>query len=829
MSLRPTRLGQVSETAENNVEINGPSPELRAEYSELVDQVRGHQVAYYQKDAPVISDAEYDQLIHQLRDIESSYPELAAAGSPTEQVGEEPSSAFAPVEHLQRMYSLEDVFSRSELRTWYDRAVASLAEMRHQSPSWLVELKIDGLAISLLYRRGELVRAATRGDGTTGEDVTHNVRTIDDIPQQLSGENLPEEIEIRGEIFMPTSGFNELNERLRAAGETEFANPRNAAAGSLRQKDPEKTAQRPLSMFVHGIGARSGLELSSQHEAYDLLASWGLPVSPYTKILTTFDEIDEYLDEYQQNRHSLVHEIDGVVIKVDDVDQQRALGHTSRVPRWAAAYKYPPEEVTTELLDIRVQVGRTGRVTPFAVLEPVKVAGSTVAKATLHNQEVVKLKDVKIGDRVWLRKAGDVIPEVLGPVVPERERRERDGLLHDFVFPALCPACHTTLAPSKEGDVDMRCPNAETCPAQLAERVIHVGSRGALDIEALGEEAGLALTNPDPEELRPEPQLIDQEKTAESGAPVEYDERGAPLPQAPVLRNEAGLFDLKPEDLAGVYRWREVLEKSAESQKFEGTGRYAPVLYFWTKPQYAKPAQAEAGSSGQEAGPAGQPRQGEGRAESTATSGTEAAASSSTPATQHRGSDLKEASKPRENTTKLFDELAKAKEQPLWRVLVALSIRHVGPTASRALASAYGSMDKIRQADEDQLAGIDGVGPTIAASIREWFAVEWHQQLIDRWAAAGVRMEDEADEDTPRTLEGLTVVVTGSLENYSRDESKEAIIARGGRASGSVSKKTDYVVAGGSAGSKLAKAESLGVPILDEDGFTRLLNNGPEN
>lgn len=761
-----------------------PGRDLREEYAQLVEEVRKHRIAYFQEDQPLISDAEFDELYERLQQIEAEHPELVAADSPTQEVGGEVSEAFSPVKHIQRLYSLEDLFSRSELRTWYDRAMASLTQLRPEAVSqglkWLAEVKIDGLAINLLYREGKLVRAATRGDGITGEDVTHNVLTIGDIPQQLSGENHPAELEVRGEIFMPTADFHAFNEQLTAQGKAPLANPRNAAAGSLRQKDPAKTAERPLSMFVHGIGAREGITLTSQHEVYDQLAAWGLPVSPYTQLLESYEQIEDYLDEHLKNRHSLVHEIDGVVIKVDSFDLQRALGHTSRVPRWAAAYKYPPEEKSTELLDIRVQVGRTGRVTPFAVLEPVKVAGSEVSKATLHNQDVVKLKNLMIGDRVLVRKAGDVIPEVLGPVLAEREKREKEpGKLKEFVFPSHCPACGAELAPAKEGDVDYRCPNAQTCPAQLAERVIHVGSRGALDIEALGEEAGLALTNPDPEEVRPPKELIDLDRTAESGATVEYDDEGQPLAQKPVLRNEASLFDITPEDLKGVYRWREVLEKSPETGKFEGTGRFAPVLYFWTKPQYVK-------------------------------------------------GELKEASKPRENTVKLFSELEKAKEQPLWRVLVALSIRHVGPTASRALASAYGSMQKIRAASEEELAGIDGVGPTIAASIREWFSVDWHCQILESWAAAGVRMEDEVDESTPRTLEGLTVVVTGSLENFSRDESKEAIISRGGRASGSVSKKTDYVVAGENAGSKLTKAETLGVPVLDEDEFVALLEKGPE-
>lgn len=749
------------------------SADLREEYAELAEEVATHQVAYHQKDSPLVSDAEYDRLIHRLRRIEAEHPELKSADSPTEQVGGSASSAFTPVEHLQRMYSLEDLFSRSELRTWYDRTVTSLEKLRPgEQPRWLVEVKIDGLAISLLYRNGELVRGATRGDGTTGEDVTHNVLTIKDIPQHLAGDHHAEELEVRGEIFMPSAEFAAFNESLIAAGRPPLANPRNASAGSLRQKDPAKTAQRPLSMFVHGIGARSGLELTSQHGAYDQLAAWGLPVSPYTELLESFEQIEAYLDTYQDKRHDLLHEIDGVVIKVDDFTHQRALGHTSRVPRWAAAFKYPPEEVTTRLIDIREQVGRTGRVTPYAVLEKVKVAGSEVQRATLHNQDVVRAKGVLVGDDVFIRKAGDVIPEVLGPVLPAREGREAE--LREYVFPQHCPACGTLLAPGKEGDVDYRCPNAESCPAQLSERIVHIGSRGALDVEALGYEAGLALTNPDLR--RPEnPEDIDQEALAASGAPVQQSPAGAVVPQGPVLRSEAGLFSLTAADLKDVYVWREVRVAG------EPTGRWAPALYFWTKPQYG------------------------------------------------REGDLKKASEPTANTVQLFEELQRKKqEQPLWRVLVALSIRHVGPTASRALAAAYGSMEKIRTADQEELAGIDGVGPVIAASVREWFSVDWHCHVVERWAAAGVRMEDEVDRDSPRTLEGLTVVVTGSLEGYSRDESKEAIISRGGRAAGSVSKKTDYVVAGENAGSKLTKAESLGVPVLDEEQFTALLNGGPE-
>ncbi|GAA1146260.1 DNA ligase (NAD+) [Nesterenkonia lutea] len=764
------------DTAADSAETT-PPPALREEYVELVEEVRRHRIAYYQDNDPLISDAEFDVLFERLEQIEAEHPEIVAVDSPTQEVGGEVAEAFSPVQHLQRLYSLEDLFARSELRTWFDRASASLAAQRpDETAKWLVEVKIDGLAINLLYREGRLVRAATRGDGTTGEDVTHNVLTIRDIPEQLSGEDHPEELEVRGEIFMPTAQFHAFNERLAEAGKAPLANPRNAAAGSLRQKDPKKTAERPLSMFVHGIGARTGFEPGSQHAAYEQLAAWGLPVSPYTRLFDDYEQIEQYLDEHEKNRHELVHEIDGVVIKVDDFAQQRSLGHTSRVPRWAAAYKYPPEEVHTRLLDIMVHVGRTGRVTPFAVLEPKKVAGSVVSRATLHNRDVVRAKGVLIGDDVIVRKAGDVIPEVVGPVLAARKSREHE--LVEFSFPTHCPVCGTELAPAKEGDVDYRCPNAESCPAQVSERVIHIGSRGALDIEALGEEAGLALTNPDLR--RPIRDLIDWEETAASGISLDLDEDGSPMPQQPVLHGEAGLFDLQPEDLREVYVWRETRRRNEQTGLREATGLWAPSLYFWTKQQL------------------------------------------------HRDGTVKKASEPTASTVQLFSELEKAKQQPLWRVLVALSIRHVGPTASRALASAYGSLEKIRTATEEELAGIDGVGPTIASAITEWFSTDWHCRIVERWAEAGVRTVDEIDESTPRTLEGLTVVVTGSLESYSRDESKEAIITRGGRAAGSVSKKTDYVVAGANAGTKLEKAETLGVPVLDEEKFTVLLNKGPD-
>ena len=617
-----------------------PSGAVREEYENLVEEVRKHRFAYYQQDAPTISDAEFDELFRRLESIEAMHPELVSNDSPTQEVGGEVSAAFAAVEHLQRMYSLEDVFSLEELEAWIAKAEAGVAKLGNGSagPTWLTELKIDGLAVNLLYRDGKLVRAATRGDGYTGEDITHNVLTIKEIPQQLTGDNFPAEMEVRGEVFIPSQAFAEFNEALIEAGKAPLANPRNAAAGSLRQKDPAETAKRPLRMYVHGIGAREGLETASQSDTYRQLAAWGLPTSPYFELLGSLKDVLGFIKRYGDKRHSLAHEIDGIVVKVDDFATQRALGYTSRVPRWAVAYKYPPEEVHTKLLDIAVNVGRTGRVTPFGVMEPVKVAGSTVGMATLHNQDVVKAKGVKIGDIVVLRKAGDVIPEIVGPVLALRD--QQDPPVRDFVMPTECPSCGTTLAPGKEGDVDIRCPNSRSCPAQLRERVFHVASRGAFDIEALGWEAAIALTQP-----------------AE--------------PETPPLTSEATLFRLTREDLADVRIRREKRSKGV------GTGEFELVPYFFSK-------------------------------------GT-----------------AKSPSKPTATTEKLFTELEKAKTQPLWRVLVALSIRHVGPRASRALATAFGSMAAIRQASEEDLAHVDGVGPVIAAALKEWFAEDWHREIVD--------------------------------------------------------------------------------------------------
>ena len=751
----------------------GPAPaEVRHRWQELVELIDADQFAYYVRDAPTVSDAEYDARMRELRELEDRYPDLVTPDSPTQRVGGTFSTEFAAVDHVERMLSLDNVFSAEELVGWAERLHRDLET--DAALHYLCELKIDGLAIALLYEKGRLVRAATRGDGRTGEDVTLNVRTIATVPEMLAGDPAthPELIEIRGEVFLPVEAFTALNAAQVEAGRSPFANPRNAAAGSLRQKDPRVTASRPLRMYAHGIGALrwgpgGGAGIARQSQVYDLLASWGVPVSGHTRVVEGLDEVQQMIDHYGEHRHDVEHEIDGIVVKVDEIGLQRRLGATSRAPRWAIAYKYPPEEVNTKLLDIRVNVGRTGRVTPYGVMEPVFVSGSTVEMATLHNASEVVRKGVLIGDTVVLRKAGDVIPEIVGPVV-----ELRDGTQRAFVMPTHCPSCGTPLAPAKEGDVDIRCPNARSCPSQLRERVFAAAGRGAFDIEALGWEAAIALVDPeldrptDPAVYRPDGNLTGPAPDA------------LPEPQQPVLETEAGLFDLTPEALRDVRVWREIKKDGT------GTGFWEDRLYFWTKPTPRVP------------------------------------------------------SKPHANTERLFAELEKAKARPLWRVLVALSIRHVGPTAARALAQEFGSMEALRAVLDDRetalerLAAVEGVGPTIARSIVDWFDESdsdgpWHREIVDRWAAAGVLMRDERDESTPRTLDGLTVVVTGSLQRFSRDQAKEAILAHGGKAASSVSKKTDYVVVGEAAGSKETKARELGLRILDEEGFERLLAEGP--
>lgn len=693
--------------------------EIRHAWTALAEEIRDHQFAYYVRDAPVVSDGEFDQLVRRLEELEDQHPSLRTPDSPTQQVGGTFSTEFAAVDHLERMLSLDNAFSPEELEAWADRVERDAGGAQVH---YLCELKIDGLAVNLLYERGRLVRAATRGDGRTGEDVTHNVRTIHGIPHQLvppqdqdgAAVPIPDLLEVRGEVYFPVAAFEELNASLVAAGKAPFANPRNTAAGSLRQKDPRVTASRRLRMLVHGIGARTGFEMTRQSQAYELLGAWGLPVSDRARVVDDLTQVQEFVAHYGEHRHDVVeHELDGVVVKVDEVDVQRRLGSTSRAPRWAVAYKYPPEEVTTKLLDIRVNVGRTGRVTPYGVMEPVVVAGSTVEMATLHNAHEVVRKGVLIGDTVVLRKAGDVIPEILGPVVDLRDGTERE-----FVMPTECPSCGTPLRPEREGDKDIRCPNARACPSQLRERLFSLAGRGAFDIEALGWEGVQGLLD--------------------SG----------------VVSDESSLFSLSERDIARVPLYTRAARKT-------------------------DPAQAVV----------------DGRVLSA-------------------------------NGTKLVANLEQARTQPLWRVLVALSIRHVGPTAARALATEFGSMEAIRAADTERLAATEGVGQVIAEAVQDWFEVDWHRAIVEQWAADGVRMADERDASVERTLEGLTVVVTGSLEGFSRDESKEAIIARGGKAAGSVSKKTDYVVVGANAGTKAAKAEELGLTILDEAAFVRLLETG---
>ncbi len=684
----------------------------RQRHAELAAELAEHQYRYHVLDSPLVSDAEYDTMMRELISLEEQLPELRTPDSPSQHVGGAISTDFTAVQHLERLLSLDNVFSAAELDGWVARA-----ERLGGSGPYLCELKIDGLAIALVYRNGRLQRAATRGDGVTGEDVTPNVKTIAAVPTKLSGSGWPATLEVRGEVFLPLAAFEALNRRLTEAGKPPFANPRNSAAGSLRQKDPRITASRALNLILHGVGRVEGLDdlPLTQSAWYERLHGWGLPVSDLYQVVPAIEDVRNYIAHYAEHRHDPPYEIDGVVVKIDELDQQRQLGTTSRAPRWAIAYKYPPEEVNTRLLDIRVNVGRTGRVTPFAVMEPVKVSGSTVENATLHNADEVARKGVLIGDMVVLRKAGDVIPEVVGPVIDLRTGQERP-----FAFPTRCPACDTVLA-REEGGVDWRCPNARSCPAQLRERLFHLAGRGALDIEVLGYEAAVALL--------------------ESG----------------LVTDEGDLFGLTAEALA-------------------------TVPFFVNK------------------------------------QGTLTA-----------------------NAARLLANLEEARHRPLWRILVALSIRHIGPTAARALAAAFGSIDAIAAAPEAELVTVEDVGPTIARSLREWFEVDWHAAIVAKWRAAGVDLatagfvrpvrDEAADAGTGGAagpLAGVTVVLTGALASYSRDEAAEAIQERGGKVSGSVSKKTSFVIAGQNPGSKLDKADSLGVPVLDDDGLSVLLSDGPD-
>ncbi|ARF75413.1 DNA ligase (NAD(+)) LigA [Kitasatospora albolonga] len=704
---------------------------VRETHALLAEQIEEHRFRYYVKDQPVVSDAEFDRLMRSLEALEEEYPQLRTPDSPTQKVAGPYITEFTSVEHRERMLSLDNAFDDEELAAWAERVAKDVGTPDHH---FLCELKVDGLAVNLTYEHGRLTRAATRGDGRTGEDITPNVRTIAEIPHRLQGENIPALVEIRGEVFFPMEGFEELNARLVAAEDKPFANPRNAAAGSLRQKDPKVTATRPLHMVVHGIGAHEGLSIDRLSQAYGLLHSWGLPTARHNKVVDSIEGVREFIAHFGEHRHSVEHEIDGVVVKLDEIPLQGRLGSTSRAPRWAIAWKYAPEEVNTKLVNIRVGVGRTGRVTPYAQVEPVEVAGSEVEFATLHNQEVVKAKGVLIGDTVVLRKAGDVIPEILGPVVDLR-----DGTEKPFEMPTHCPECGTELRPMKEADIDLRCPNARTCPAQLRERVFYLAGRKSLDIDHFGYVAAAALTRP-----------------------LE--------PAEPVLKDESGLFDLTIEQLLPIRAY--VLDQDSGLPKRDPkTGEEKIATVFANK-------------------------QGE----------------------------------PKKNAVAMLEGIAAAKEAPLARILTGLSIRHVGPVAAQELARQFRSIDRIDEATEQELADADGVGPIIAASVKQWFAEDWHREILRKWRAAGVRMADEgSDEDEgPRPLDGLTVVVTGTLASHTRDGAKEALQSLGAKVTGSVSKKTAFVVVGDNPGSKYDKAMQLKVPVLDEAGFAVLLEQGPD-
>ncbi|WP_405488571.1 NAD-dependent DNA ligase LigA [Streptomyces sp. NBC_00096] len=703
----------------------------REQHALIAEQVEEHRFRYYVNDQPVVSDAEFDKLLRSLEVLEEQYPELRTPDSPTQKVAGAYETDFASVEHRERMLSLDNAFDDEELAAWAERVARDANTSDYH---YLCELKVDGLAVNLTYENGRLTRAATRGDGRTGEDITPNVRTIADIPDRLGGERIPALVEIRGEVFFPMEKFEELNARLVEAEGKPFANPRNAAAGSLRQKDPKVTASRPLHMVVHGIGAREGFEIERQSQAYELLHEWGMPTAKHNKVVSTLAEVREFIADFGENRHSVEHEIDGVVVKLDEIALQGRLGSTARAPRWAIAWKYAPEEVNTKLIDIKVGVGRTGRVTPYAQVEPVTVAGSEVEFATLHNQEVVKAKGVLIGDTVVLRKAGDVIPEILGPVVDLRDGTERE-----FVMPAGCPACGTELRPMKEGDIDVRCPNAQSCPAQLRERIFYLAGRQSLDIENFGMVAAAAMTGP-----------------------LE--------PAVPPLLDEGDLFDLTIEQLLPIKAY--VLDPDSGLPKRDPkTGEEKIVTVF-------------ANQKGE----------------------------------------------PKKNALSMLENIAAAKDRPLARIINGLSIRHVGPVAAEALARQFRSIDAIRGATVEELTAAEGVGAIIAASLKEWFAEPWHEEILRKWRAAGVRMEEEGsgEEEGPRPLEGLTVVVTGTLQNHTRDGAKEALQSRGAKVTGSVSKKTSFVVVGDNPGSKYDKAVQLKLSILDDAGFAVLLADGPD-
>jgi DNA ligase (NAD+) len=670
-----------------------PNPFQRAEA--LRASIAIHNRRYHTEDNPEISDADFDALTRELRALEAQYPELATDSSPTQQVGAPVAEQFSAVEHLQPMMSLDNAFGWDELLQWDQRNRKLLGA--EAQLSYVVELKIDGLAMSILYADGRYQRAATRGDGRVGEDVSANVSTIAAVPKLLTTSEPPRVMEVRGEVYMPRRAFEELNQRRAASGDPQFANPRNSAAGSLRQKDSRVTASRELSFWCYQLGALEGGPAFSQHsETLEFLSECGLPVNPEIRVLDSLAVVYERCQYWQEHRHDLPYDIDGIVIKLDDLRQRNELGSTSKAPRWAIAYKLPPEERSTLLRDIQVSIGRTGRATPFAVLDPVFVGGSTVSMATLHNQDQVRVKNVRPGDTVLVRKAGDVIPEVLGPVL---SLRPPDA--PEWHFPENCPVCGDRLErPANESD--HRCKNV-ACPAQAFARIVHFGSRGAMDIEGLGEKSVEVF--------------IDNNLLSDVG--------------------DIFLLGQRIDDMRALDRYGET------------------------------------------------------------------------------------------SITNLLAAIEGAKSRPLGNLLFGLNIRHVGSTMGQVLAKAFGHLDNLASASQEQIASVEGVGSTIATSVAAWFADEDNQALIERLRVAGVNFEGPAAPSNPQTLTGMSVVVTGSLDGFSRDGAEEAITSRGGKSPSSVSKKTTAVVVGTDPGaSKLTKAQELGVPILDEPAFVVLLETG---
>ena len=669
------------------------SDDLAARVADLRQQIARHNERYHTLDSPEIADADFDLLVRELLKLEKVHPELASAESPTKKIGGAPLSAtFAPVVHRVPMTSLDNAMEEAELTQWGDRVARGL---KGEPATFVCELKIDGLAMSLRYENGKFVQAATRGDGRIGEDVTANVATIAALPKRLA-KGAPKVVEVRGEVYMPIASFEALNERAAAAGQPLFANPRNAAAGSLRQKDPRITASRELSFWCYQLGeVIGGPEFTSHHATLEFLGELGFPVNPEVRVVNDLAGVYAFAGRWQEHRHDLPYEIDGAVAKVDHLAQRELLGFTSRAPRWAIAFKFPPEERTTILRDIQVSVGRTGRTTPFAVLDPVFVGGSTVRMATLHNEDQVRLKDVRPGDTVTVRKAGDVIPEVVGPVLSLRPKGSKP-----WQFPKICPCPLATELVRPEGEADTRCVEP-SCPFQRDQRVIYFGSRGAMDIEGLGEKTVFQLSD------------------------------------AGLITDPADIYSLTAEQLLGL----------------EGFAKIS--------------------------------------------------------------------------VDKLLGAIEGSKTRPLPKLLTALGIKGLGPSASEALSLAFGTLDSILAADEASLAMTGGVGPIIARSICRWYAIDANKVFVEKLRNAGVEFGKVEVSRLPQVLAGKAVVVTGTLERYSREEAELAIKGRGGKSPGSVSAKTFAVVVGDAPGaSKITRAQELGLPILDDDGFDRLLATG---